>query len=221
MEFFNSAKNKLERLGAENLTNAELIRAFLVCCGQNQNINQLSTTFWETVGDVAGYGLLSQVEKQTIFGKFSDVAGALEVGVELGRRMQKSPIHLLGKVLGSAQIGSLMIARFQKNPQEHLLLLCLDTKNQIKQETVIFKGGLNSAEVHPREIMAEVLRVSANGFILVHNHPSGDVEPSPNDIAFTKKMKKVGDLMGIRLIDHLIIGDQQYWSAAEKRVLND
>lgn len=69
--------------------------------------------------------------------------------------------------------------------------------------------------------MAEVLRYSSNGFILVHNYPSGNVEPSMNDVAFTRKMKKIGDLMGIRLIDHLIVGDQTYWSAAENRVLND
>ncbi|ARW19378.1 JAB domain-containing protein [Pediococcus pentosaceus] len=67
--------------------------------------------------------------------------------------------------------------------------------------------------------MVEVLRVSANSFVLIHNHPSGNIEPSTNDLAFTKKMKKVGDLMGIRLIDHLIVGDQSYWSAAEKRFI--
>jgi DNA repair protein RadC len=221
MGIHDGAKNKLERVGAENLTNEELVRAFLDSCGQSQKINQLVSHFWDTIGDIAGYGLLSENEKRTIFKEIPDVTIALEAGIELGRRIQKQPIHLLGKVLGSAQLGELMISRFQKEPQEHLLLLCLDTKNQIKREVVVFKGGLNSAEVHPREIMVEVLRVSANSFILVHNHPSGNVEPSANDLAFTKKMKKVGELMGVRLIDHLIIGDQSYWSAAEKRVLND
>lgn len=221
MEIYDNAKTKLDRIGAENLSNEELIKAFLLCQGQNEEINALNRKFWQNVGDVAKYGLLNREEKQLIFGENIDMALSFEIGIELGKRIQKQPVQLLGKVMGSAQIGKLMISRFQKFPQEHLLLLCLDTKNQIKQETIIFKGGLNSAEVHPREIMVEVLRVSSNGFILVHNHPSGNVEPSLNDIAFTKKMKKVGELMGIRLIDHLIIGDQEYWSAAEKRVLND
>ncbi|KAF0337077.1 JAB domain-containing protein [Pediococcus acidilactici] len=215
------AREKLTKIGAENLTNAELLRAFLSCCGQEQAVNRLSQEFWDQVGDIVGYSLLTQRERQTIFSQLPAESLALEVAIELGRRVQRQPIHLLGKVLGSAQIGNLMVARFQKNPREHLVLLCLDTKNQIKQERVIFKGGLNSAEVHPREIMAEVLRYSSNGFILVHNYPSGNVEPSMNDVAFTRKMKKIGDLMGIRLIDHLIVGDQTYWSAAENRVLND
>lgn len=219
MKIQDEAKAKLKKVGAENLSNEELVRAFLDSFGQSQKINQLTNHFWDTIGDIAGYGLLSQNEKRKIFKNLPDATVALEAGIELGRRIQKQPIHLLGKVLGSAQLGQMMVSRFQKEPQEHLLVLCLDTKNQIKREIVVFKGGLNSAEVHPREIMVEVLRVSANSFVLIHNHPSGNIEPSTNDLAFTKKMKKVGDLMGIRLIDHLIVGDQSYWSAAEKRFI--
>ena len=90
---------------------------------------------------------------------------------------------------------------------------------KIKLQKVIFQGGLNSAAVHPREVMHENIRVSANSFILVHNHPSGDETPSDNDIRFTKRMFEVGKLMGIDLLDHIIIGDQSYWSAAESNII--
>lgn len=73
--------------------------------GQSQKINQLTNHFWDTIGDIAGYGLLSQNEKRKIFKNLPDATVALEAGIELGRRIQKQPIHLLGKVLGSAQLG--------------------------------------------------------------------------------------------------------------------
>lgn len=221
MNLYDGSKDKLQQIGVESLTNEELVKAFLICQGLSQELLKLNESFWDVIGDIAGYGILNQLEKETIFNENKNASLSLEAAVELGKRMQTQPIQLIGKVIGSAQIGKMMITRFQKNTQEHLLLLCLDTKNQIKREVIIFKGGLNSAKVHPREIMVEALRVSSNSFILVHNHPSGNIEPSMNDVAFTKKMQKVGELMGIRLIDHLIIGDQRYWSAAEKGVLND
>lgn len=108
------AREKLTKIGAENLTNAELLRAFLSCCGQEQAVNRLSQEFWDQVGDIVGYSLLTQRERQTIFSQLPAESLALEAAIELGRRVQRQPIHLLGKVLGSAQIGNLMVARFQK-----------------------------------------------------------------------------------------------------------
>ena len=212
--------DKMTRPDVSNLNNEELLRSFLQNWPQKVNVEKIEKQFWNNSGDIGGFSLLSTVEQSQIFDN-AILSYGFQLGIEIGRRMQQNPIQILGKVMGSQQIGELMLNRFKHQTQEHLWLICLDTKNQIKKEVMIFKGGLNSIEVHPREIMVEALKVSANGFILVHNHPSGDPSPSNNDLVFTRKMRKVGKLLGIELIDHLIIGEDNYWSAAEAEVLSE
>ncbi|ANZ70537.1 DNA repair protein [Pediococcus claussenii] len=213
-----SLKKQID-IGSEGLSNEELLRIFVTAVTPDIAVAGTLKSFWKRVGDIGFYRLLNNTEQMKVFGEDLSLARALSCGIELGRRIQKSPITTIGTAFGSRHLAQQMINRFQKKNQEELYLLCLDTKNKIKWEKMIFKGGLNSASVHPREIMTEAFRVSANSIILVHNHPSGSEKPSGNDIEFTKRMKQVGKLMGIELLDHLIVGDTKYWSAAESKIL--
>lgn len=97
----------------------------------------------------------------------------------------------------------------------------LDTKNRVIEKKCIFIGSLNSSVVHPREIFREAIRCSAAGVICAHNHPSGDPTPSQEDFEITKRLFNAGETIGIELIDHLIIGDQLYYSMREKGVIPD
>ncbi|GEP20328.1 JAB domain-containing protein [Pediococcus argentinicus] len=205
-------------LGTDRLNNEELVKSFLLCVTPEQNLEENVAKFWSQVGEMGMYRLLTNTEINDLFCD-ARLSMGFAAAVELGRRIQRDPQEFLGKVMGSRQIGLKMVGQYQKTNQEQLTLLSLDTKNKIKLQKVIFQGGLNSAAVHPREVMHENIRVSANSFILVHNHPSGDETPSDNDIRFTKRMFEVGKLMGIDLLDHIIIGDQSYWSAAESNII--
>ena len=103
--------------------------------------------------------------------------------------------------------------------KEHFYVLLLDTKNKIISWDEISKGDLNSSIVHPREVFKYALRYSANSIICLHNHPSGDPTPSSQDIDITKRLEEVGDLVGIRLLDHIIIGYNKYVSLKEKGLM--
>lgn len=103
--------------------------------------------------------------------------------------------------------------------QEHMYLLMLNTKSKLIGETVLSKGTVNSAPVSPRELFIEALGKNAVSIILMHNHPSGDPTPSENDFTITKRIKEVGALIGIELLDHIIIGDNCYISFAEEKLL--
>ena len=103
-----------------------------------------------------------------------------------------------------------------REKQEHFVILSLDTKNQLIGISDVSKGTLNENLVHPREIFKKAIQVSAAGVIAAHNHPSGDSEPSDEDLRVTKRLAKSGDILGITLLDHIIIGRNEYYSLKEK-----
>ena len=103
--------------------------------------------------------------------------------------------------------------------KEVFLALLLDSKNRLIREVQISEGSLNASIVHPREVFAPVLRESASAVLFVHNHPSGDPAPSPEDLEITERLKQVGELMGVRVLDHVIIGNGEYVSLADRGIM--
>ena len=100
--------------------------------------------------------------------------------------------------------------------KEHFYVICLDTKNRIiEKEILVSRGTLNASLIHPREVFKEAIKRSANSVILVHNHPSGDCDPSSEDLIVTEKLVSAGELLGIKVLDHVIVGDG-LWSWKEK-----
>ena len=97
--------------------------------------------------------------------------------------------------------------------------MLLDSKNRLIKEVQISEGSLSASIVHPREVFAPVLRESAAAVLFIHNHPSGDPTPSREDIEITKRLKEVGDLMGVRVLDHIIIGNGDFVSLADRGLL--
>ena len=106
--------------------------------------------------------------------------------------------------------------RVQGLAQEVFVILALDVRNVVLEEIEVARGCLTSVEVHPREVFRPLIRVAAAAAIAVHNHPSGDPEPSPEDVAPTERLRNVGDLVGIPLPDHVIVGRGGYVSLAER-----
>ena len=103
--------------------------------------------------------------------------------------------------------------------REHLVLLTLDTKNKITSINTVSIGSINTSIVHPREVFKTAILSNASSVILSHNHPSGDVTPSKEDVDITKKIKECGRILGIELLDHVIIGDDKYSSLKEKGIV--
>lgn len=106
--------------------------------------------------------------------------------------------------------------RFPTTEQECFIVLLLNTKNVIIEQHLVSIGTIDSALVHPREVFKEAIRKNARSIILVHNHPSGDPEPSDEDHQITEMMRKAGKLLGIPVLDHVVIGDERYYSFNDK-----
>ncbi len=109
--------------------------------------------------------------------------------------------------------------RLRDYRREVFIALLLDSKNRLIREVQVSEGSLNASIVHPREVFVAVVRESAAAVLFVHNHPSGDPTPSREDIALTNRLKQVGDLMGVRVLDHIVIGDGRYHSFADQGML--
>jgi len=119
------------------------------------------------------------------------------------------------RVRDAAQVYEAFREEFSQLDREMLVVLLLDGKNQVLGFNVVSIGSLTAALVHPREVFKPVILANAAAVILLHNHPSGSAEPSAEDRALTERLERAGELLGIRVLDHIILGDGQYRSKGE------
>lgn len=131
----------------------------------------------------------------------------LKASVELGRRLYQSQIQELTLIKGPAEVADLMQPQMRYLDREHFKAILLNRKNHVLSIETISIGTLTSSLVHPREVFKPAIKRSAASIILVHNHPSGDPQPSAEDISITKRLCECGQLMGIEVLDHIIIGE--------------
>jgi DNA repair protein RadC len=145
-------------------------------------------------------------------------ADLLAVG-ELARRLASTPLHHGARFTTSAEVFAHFHERLRDHRKEVFLTLLLDSKNRLLREVKVSEGSLNASIVHPREVFAPVVRESAAAVLLVHNHPSGDPTPSREDLELTGRLREAGELMGVRVLDHVIIGSGCYVSLADRGLL--
>jgi DNA repair protein RadC len=147
--------------------------------------------------------------------KVAELKACLEIGKRIGSQKWET-----GQPLHSAED---VYQHFRENlgreKRELFYVVLLNNKNRKMREVKISEGSLTASLVHPREVYNPVIRESAAGVIFVHNHPSGDPAPSPEDIDITKRLKEVGDVMGVRVLDHVVIGHDRYFSFNDRGML--
>ncbi len=140
--------------------------------------------------------------------------------IELGNRINVDIENISDiKITSAESIFNYYKNIFKDKKQEYFYCVYLDTKNKIIKDKMLFKGTINESLVHPREVFREAYLNSASSLIAIHNHPSGIVTPSKNDIELTKQLKSVATILGIRLLDHIIIGKNTYYSFLENGIL--
>lgn len=144
-------------------------------------------------------------------------AASLLAAVEIGRRLARAEA-IDGAALGApAAVASYLALRYRLRDQEVLGALYLDTRNRLIAERELYRGTLNRAAVEPRAILKEGLLAGASGLIVFHTHPSGDPGPSAEDLAFTRRLAEAGEVVGIRLVDHLVLGSVGRWVSLRER----
>lgn len=204
-------RERLERFGAESLTTPELLAILFRTGTSRRNAVQVAEALCRELGGLGGIATASLEQLSGISGIGRVKAIEVKAAVELAKRLsvvdEAKPV-----VRSPADVAQLMMSDLRYETREHLMVLILDSRNQVRHKRRISTGTLNESLVHPREVFSEALKFSAASIVLVHNHPSGDPEPSPQDAKATKAIVEAGKVLGIAVLDHVIVGDGRWAS---------
>lgn len=209
-------REKLYEQGVKSLSNAELLGIVLQSGSKSESAVELGQKVLSKMGD--GLDELSHVtleELMSIHGIGVAKACQITAAVELGKRVSKEKRKILGRIHSPQTVVHFFQEELKHENKEKFIAVFLNTKNVIMSYAVISIGSLNASIVHPREVFNLAIRRSAASILLIHNHPSGYPEPSKEDEKITKRLKSVGELVGIQVLDHLIITDDDYYSFKE------
>jgi DNA repair protein RadC len=147
-------------------------------------------------------------------------ASVLYSALQLGRQVCSIPLRAGERFCSSRELYTRYRARFFSANKEHFFSLHLNSKNQLIREVLISVGSLSTSVVHPREVFAPAVRDSTAALIFIHNHPSGDPSPSREDRDCTQRLIHAGQILGIRVLDHIVLGYDDYYSFADAGLLN-
>jgi DNA repair protein RadC len=214
-------REKLRQQGADTLTDAELL-ALIIRTGDHasrQSAIDLGRNMLQSFGDLRKLSGATFAELCTIKGAGPAKSASILAALTLANRVMTERLVSLERFTSPLQIFNHFHYRFRDRCKEYFLILLLDGKNRIIREEQVSEGSLNQSIVHPREVFKPAVKESAAAIILVHNHPSGDPTPSREDREITRRLKEGGDLLGIRVLDHIIIGDGSYLSFVEQGLL--
>lgn len=208
--------------GAQSLSDAELLAAILGTGTQGKSALALAREMLYQEPEGSGIlGLMQLEEKQLrkIPGIGRSKAARLLCIFEFARRISKETAKCRLDFSCPKSVADYYMEDMRHLKQEQLLLIMLNGKNRLIRDKILFKGTVNQSLANPREVFLEALKAEAVFIILLHNHPSGDTSPSKADIHMTRQIKEAGELMGIRLLDHIIIGDRSYTSFCNQGLL--
>ena len=186
----------LLKCGTKDLSVKELANNILK---QIDSISNLKDINYENLIKIKGIGKA----------KACEVLASIELGKRINNKINN--INQI-KIYSSQSIFDYYKDKLSDKKQEYFYCVYLDTKNHIIKDKLLFIGTINQSLVHPREVFKEAYLLSASSIICIHNHPSGNINPSNNDIIITKQLKEVGLLLGINVLDHIIIGNDNYYS---------
>ena len=206
----NRPRERFLKYGPETLSDAELFAIILRTGTTGENVIDMANRL------IKEYGLnnlfeCSLKELQKIKGIGPDKGMQILAMAELGKRYNSSKQDIK-KISGPKDVFDLFHERLKNEKQENFYIVMLNTHNNIIAEYLVSKGTLDTSVLHPREIFKPAIKNSSSKIILVHNHPSGDPTPSREDLEITKIIIDSGDLLGIKVVDHIIIGKEKYWS---------
>lgn len=205
--------------GVESLSDAELLAVILGSGGSGETAIELARRVLAAgegngLPDLARMDILDLMRIRGVGkAKACRIKAAIEIGARLLSRQRR-----LATIRCAADVYSLMMPRLSYLDREHFIVVLLSTKNQVLGTELVSVGCLNASLVHPREIFKTCVKRSAASVILVHNHPSGDPSPSPEDVIVTRRLIEAGRIMGIDVLDHVIIGDGRYISLRESGI---
>lgn len=209
-------RERMLSVGASYLSHAELIAILINTGRKGASSIDVANELLKSVESLKELKSLSINDLRKVKGMGLYKSLILIAAFELGERMHSGSVEEKIQINSPKDVANYMMGKMEHLKQEQFVVLFLDSKNVVFKQKVIFIGTLNASIVHPREVFSEAVKLSANAIILLHNHPSGDVMPSREDLITTERLRECGDMIGIDVLDHLIIGDHCYLSMVEE-----
>lgn len=207
---------KLVSRGRPALSDEELLAILIGSGTKKQNALSLAGSVLRQ-DQVRTWLLSASVEELTAFeGIGRTKACRIIAGLELGKRLGSFQAFREISLSSVASVYAYLKKVYAGLLQEHFIVLFVDAKNRPFRKEVVSMGTLNQTLVHPREVFRAAVRAGANALLLAHNHPSGDPEPSPEDISVTRRLAEAGEILGIPILDHLVVGDGRFVSFRER-----
>lgn len=209
-------RERIVYTGASSLSNAELVAIILRMGGRGENVIRMAERLLVQFGGLPGLAQASFDELCQVHGIGMAKAAQIKAALELGRRLMATAPHERPQVRSPADVANLVMLEMGLLEQEHLRAVLLDTKNVVIRVANVYAGNLNTAVVRVGEVFREAIRSNCASIIVVHNHPSGDPTPSPEDVRVTEQLVEAGRLLDIEVLDHLVIGRNRYVSLKER-----
>lgn len=213
MPFWEKPREKMMKYGVESLSTAEVLAIILRTGTRKKSAVELAVELLSmNKGGIRYLADCSVEELRQINGMGDAKICELMAAMELGRRMASLPAQERAQIRCSDDIAEMFMERLRYKKKEYFKCLLINARGEIIEESDVSIGDLTSSSSHPREVFTNAVRRSAGSVAFVHNHPSGNPEPSPADIDTTKRLCQAGKLLGIPVIDHIVIGDGCYTS---------
>ncbi len=214
-------RERLNREGPGSLSDAQLLAIVLRVGRPDASAVQVGMELLSHVHGLQGLANRGFDELCCIPGIGPAKAAQVKAAIELGKRVLSAPLSTGTRIASSADLYQHYYPHLRDLRHEVFKIILLDAKNTIIRDATVSEGSLTLSVVHPREVFNLAVRESAAAVIFLHNHPSGDPQPSPEDRVLTARLVNAGELLGIRVLDHLIMGDGQYVSFADRGWLRD
>lgn len=209
-------RERLIFAGPGALSTSELLAIILRTGGQGENVMRMAERMLGHFGGVIGLAQASHEELCQEHGMGPAKAVQVRAALELGRRLMATSPADRPQIRSPADVANLLMLEMSLLEQEHLRTVLLDTKNFVTRVVTIYSGSLNTAVVRVGEVFRDAVRSNSAGLIVVHNHPSGDPTPSPEDVRVTEMIVEAGRLLDIDVLDHMVIGRNRYVSMKER-----
>lgn len=215
-------RHKLSMYGSEYLSNAELLAIIIGTGNKNETAVNLCQRILISCDNDLSYFVNSSIEEITKNGTLKGIgfvkACKIKAALEIGRRVNRNKKDSF-KINSPQSIADILMDEMQYLKQEHFKVVLMDTKNRVLSIETVTVGILNASLVHPREVFKLAIGKNSSSIIVAHNHPSGDPNPSSEDKNITKKLYEAGEIVGIKLLDHIVIGYNNYVSFKELGLL--
>ncbi len=209
-------RERLSTLGAEAISNAELIAILLRSGVEGINVLQLAQKLLLELGGLDGLHRTPYEELCQQHGIGPAKAAQIKAAIELGRRLSKATFEEKPIIQSPDDAANILLYEMGALEKEHLRAVLLDTRNRLMKIADVYRGSLNASLIRIGEIFRDAVRINAASIIVVHNHPSGDPTPSPEDVVVTRAIVEAGKLLDIEVLDHIIIGKGRFISLKAK-----